>query len=178
MKFINIIGTTGSGKSTLARQLAQKQQLQYIELDNLLWLDDWQESANEALFLKLKIAMKNAATGWVIDGLYTRTIPMMMEKVDTVIWLDYSFHINLYRLTKRTFGRVISRKKLWEDSNNREILKLMLSKESIFIWLIKSYPKNRNKYFDLMQNPDYQHIRFIRLTTPAQTRRFIKHLNI
>jgi len=103
---------------------------------------------------------------------------MMMEKVDTVIWLDYSFHINLYRLTKRTFGRVISRKKLWEDSNNRESLKLMLSKESIFIWLIKSYPKNRNKYFDLMQNPDYQHIRFIRLTTPAQTRRFIKHLNI
>jgi adenylate kinase family enzyme len=44
MKFINIIGTTGSGKSTFARQLAQKQQLQYIELDNLLWLDDWQES--------------------------------------------------------------------------------------------------------------------------------------
>ncbi|WP_151715114.1 AAA family ATPase [Acinetobacter sp. TUM15071] len=178
MKFINIIGTTGSGKSTLARQLAQKQQLQYIELDNLLWLDDWQESTNEALFSKLKIAMKNATAGWVIDGLYTRTTPMMMEKVDTVIWLDYAFYINLYRLTKRTFGRVISRKKLWEDSNNRESLKLMLSKESIFIWLIKSYPKNRNKYFDLMQNPDYQHIRFIRLTTPAQTRRFIKHLNI
>jgi len=178
MKFINIIGTTGSGKSTLARQLAQKQQLQYIELDNLLWLDDWQESTNEALFLKLKNAMKNAATGWVIDGLYTRTTPMMMEKVDTVIWLDYAFHINLYRLTKRTFGRVISRKKLWEDSNNRESLKLMLSKESIFIWLIKSYPKNRKKYLALMQNPDYQHIRFIRLTTPAQTRRFIKHLNI
>lgn len=176
MKFINIIGTTGSGKSTLARQLVQKQQLQYIELDNLLWLDDWQESTNEALFLKLKNAIENAATGWVIDGLYTRTIPMMMEKVDTVIWLDYSFHINLYRLTKRTFGRVISRKKLWEDSNNRESLKLMLSKQSIFIWLIKSYPKNRNKYFDLMQNPDYQHIRFIRLTSPKQAVKFLEQI--
>jgi len=88
MKFINIIGTTGSGKSTLARQLAEKTKLQNIELDNLLWLDDWQESPNDALFLKLKIAMENAETGWVIDGLYTRTIPMIMEKVDTVIWLD------------------------------------------------------------------------------------------
>lgn len=176
MKFINIIGTTGSGKSTFARQLAQKQQLQYIELDNLLWLDDWQESTNEALFLKLKNAIENAATGWVIDGLYTRTIPMMMEKVDTVIWLDYSFHINLYRLTKRTFGRVISRKKLWEDSNNRESLKLMLSKESIFIWLIKSYPKNRKKYLALMQNPDYQHIRFIRLTSPQQAEKFLEQI--
>ncbi|NIE97355.1 AAA family ATPase [Acinetobacter sp. Tr-809] len=178
MKFINIIGTTGSGKSTFARQLAQKQQLQYIELDNLLWLNDWQESSNEALFLKLKVAMKNAATGWVIDGLYTRTIPMMMEKVDTVIWLDYPFYINLYRLTKRTFGRVISRKKLWEDSNNRESLKLMLSKQSIFIWLIKSYPKNRKKYLALMQNPDHQHIRFIHLTSPKQTRRFLAHLKV
>lgn len=176
MKFINIIGTTGSGKSTFARQLAQKQQLQYIELDNLLWLDDWQESTNEVLFLKLKIAMKNAASGWVIDGLYTRTIPIMMEKVDTVIWLDYPFHINLYRLTKRTFGRVISQKKLWEDSNNRENFKLMLSKESIFIWLIKSYPKNRKKYLALMQNPDYQHIHFIRLTSPQQAARFLKQM--
>lgn len=175
MKFINIIGTTGSGKSTFARQLAQKQQLQYIELDNLLWLDDWQESTNEALLNKLKIAVETAETGWVLDGLYTRTIPMMMEKVDTVIWLDYSFHINLYRLTKRTFGRVVSRKKLWEDSNNRESLKMMLSKESIFVWLFKSYPKNRKKYLALMQNPDYQHIRFIRLTTPKQTELFLKH---
>jgi adenylate kinase family enzyme len=64
MKFINIIGTTGSGKSTLARELAEKTKLQNIELDNLLWLDDWQESSNDALFLKLKVAMENAAAGW------------------------------------------------------------------------------------------------------------------
>ncbi|ENW16526.1 hypothetical protein GPS47_03975 [Acinetobacter haemolyticus] len=63
MKFINIICTTGSGKSTLARKLAYKRQLQYIELDDLLWLDDWQESSNEALFMKLKIAMDDASTG-------------------------------------------------------------------------------------------------------------------
>lgn len=176
MKFINIIGTTGSGKSTFARKLADKRKLQYIELDNLLWLDDWQESPNEALFLKLKIAIEQAATGWTIDGLYTRTVPMIMEEVDTVIWLDYPFHINLYRLTKRTLGRVISRKKLWENSNNRESLKLMLSRESIFIWLIKSYPQNRKKYSDLMQNPAYQHIHFIRLTSPQQTARFLKQM--
>lgn len=176
MKFINIIGTTGSGKSTLARKLAQKRQLHYIELDDLLWLDDWQESSNEALFSKLKTAMEDATSGWVLDGLYTRIVPMIMQQVDTVIWLDYPFHINLYRLTKRTLGRVISRKKLWENSNNRESLKLMLSKESIFVWLIKSYPKNRNKYFDLMHNPAYQHIQFIRLTSPKQTESFLKHV--
>ena len=40
---------------------------------------------------------------------------------------------------------------------------MMLSKESIFVWLFKSYPKNRKKYLALMQNPDYQHIRFMLL---------------
>lgn len=173
MKFINIIGTTGSGKSTLARKLAEKLKIQYIELDDLLWLDDWQESSNDALFYKLKVAMENAATGWVLDGLYTRTVPIILGRVDTVIWLDYPFHINLYRLTKRTLGRVISQKKLWKNSNNKESLKMMLSKESIFVWLMKSYPKNRKKYFNLMHNPAYQHIQFIHLTSPKQTRHFL-----
>ena len=85
MKFINIIGTTGSGKTTFARQLAHQIKLEHIELDNLLWLDDWQESADEAFFCKLKSSMEAAATGWVIDNLYTRSIEMIWSQVDTVI---------------------------------------------------------------------------------------------
>ncbi|WP_171493509.1 AAA family ATPase [Acinetobacter ursingii] len=169
MKFINIIGTTGSGKSTLAKQLSKQLNLVYIELDDLLWLDDWQESSNEALFLKLKIATENADTGWVLDGLYTRTIPMIMQQADMVIWLDYPFWVNLYRLTRRTLKGLVNQKPLWKHSNNRENLKLILSKQSIFVWLIKSYPKNRKKYLNLMKNPAYQHIRVIRLTSPKQT---------
>ena len=34
---------------------------------------------------------------WMV--FYTRRIPMVMQQVNTVIWLDYLFHINLYRLT-------------------------------------------------------------------------------
>ncbi len=173
MKFINIIGTTGSGKSTLAKQLSKQLNLAYIELDDLLWLDDWQESSNEALFLKLKIATENAEAGWILDGLYTRTIPMVMQQAEMVIWLDYPFWVNLYRLTRRTLKGLVNQKPLWKHSNNRENLKLILSNQSIFVWLIKSYPKNRKKYLNLMQNPAYQHIRFIRLTSPKQTAAFL-----
>ena len=178
MKFINIIGTTGSVKSTLAKQLSKQLNLVYIELDDLLWLDDWQESSNEALFLKLKIATENADTGWVLDGLYTRTIPMIMQQADMVIWLDYPFGVNLYRLTRRTLKGLVNQKPLWKHSNNRENLKLILSKQSIFVWLIKSYPKNRKKYLNLMKNPDYQHIQFIRLTSPQQTKEFLNRLGV
>lgn len=176
MKFINIIGTTGSGKSTLARKLAQKRQLQYIELDNLLWLDDWQESPNDAFFCKLKSSMDAASTGWVIDNLYTRSIDMIWSEVDTVIWLDYSFSINLYRLTKRTLWRALSRKPLWENSNNRESWKMMFSKQSIFLWMFQKYPQNKHRYLAMMQNPEYQHIRFIRLTSPKQATVFLQQI--
>jgi len=177
MKFINIIGTTGSGKSTFARKLAQKRQLQYIELDNLLWLDDWQESADEAFFCKLKSGMEAAATGWVIDNLYTRSIEMIWSQVDTVIWLDYSFSLNLYRLTKRTLWRAMSQKPLWENSNNRENWKMMLSRKSIFLWMLQKYPQNKQRYVAMMQDSKYQHIQFIRLTSPRQAQEFLKRLS-
>ncbi len=176
MKFINIIGTTGSGKSTFARQLAQKQQLHYIELDNLLWLDDWQESPHDEFFCKLKSSMDAAQAGWVIDNLYTRSVNMIWSKVDTVIWLDYSFSINLYRLTKRTLWRALSRKRLWEDSNNRESWKMMFSKKSIFLWMLQKYPQNKQRYLAMMQHPDYQHIRFIHLTSPQQAAAFLQQI--
>ncbi|MGG2096414.1 adenylate kinase [Acinetobacter haemolyticus] len=177
MRFINIIGTTGLGKSTLARKLAYKRQLQYIELDDLLWLDDWQESSNEALFMKLKIAMDDASTGWVIDNLYTRSIEMIWSEVDTVIWLDYSFSVNLYRLTKRTVWRALSRKPLWKNSNNRESWRMMFSKKSIFLWMFQKYPQNKQRYLTMMQDPKYQHIRFIHLTSPRKTAAFLKQIS-
>ncbi|MCH4246312.1 MAG: AAA family ATPase [Acinetobacter populi] len=176
MRYINVIGTSGSGKSTLARQLAVRLNLPYIEMDNLFWKNDWQQSTDEEFFAKLRHAMDKAEQGWVIDGNYTRTMPLKLEKIDTIIWLDYSFSINFYQLSKRTFTRILSRKQLWTDSNNHENWKIMLSKESIFIWMINTYSKNRQQYLAMMQDPKYQHIQFIHLTSPKQTKAFLRQL--
>jgi len=177
MKFINVVGTSASGKTTFARQLAQKLGLSYIEMDDLFWLDDWQETPDQEFFAKLQSQIDQAPRGWVLDGNYSRTLDLKLKYIDTVIWLDYSFSLNLYRSVKRAISRAVTQKRLWANSNNRENFKTsFLSKDSIILWMITHHAKNRKKYSDLMQNPAYQHIHFIRLTSPQQAARFLKQM--
>jgi adenylate kinase family enzyme len=59
MKKINVVGTSATGKSTFSRALAEKLDLHYIELDNLFWLDDWQECPDEVFFAKIESEVHN-----------------------------------------------------------------------------------------------------------------------
>ena len=53
---------------------------------------------------------------------------------------------------------------------------MMLSRKSIFLWMLQKYPQNKQRYAAMMQDPEYQHIQFIRLTSPKQTEAFLKQI--
>ena len=173
MKIINVIGTSGSGKTTFAKVLAEKLNSTYIELDNLYWKDYWEESSDEELSLNYsnaisKAKMNEISKGIIIDGCYSRFRSLIWQDIDTVIWINIPFHVNLYQTLKRTIGRVISQKKLWENSNNKESLKMILSKDSIIFWMLKTHFKNRKKYANWMKDPQYSHIHFIELNSKKE----------
>jgi len=170
---INVVGTSASGKSTFARALAAKLGLSYIELDNLFWLDNWQETADREFFDKIQAAIDQAKDGYVIDGNYTRSIPVKWAEIDSVIWIDLPFHLNLYRSIKRAIQRAISKQPLWPNSNNTESFSQMLSRDSIIWWMIKTHQKNRQHYLKLMHAPEYQHIHWIRLRSPREIDAFL-----
>ena len=52
----------------------------------------------------------------------------------------------------------------------------MLSRKSIFLWMFQKYPQNKQRYVAMMQDSKYQHIQFIRLTSPKQTEAFLKQI--
>lgn len=176
MKRINIVGTSASGKTTFSRQLANKLNLAYIELDDLFWQDDWEASSDAVFFDKIQKQIEHAKVGYVIDGNYTRTQNIKWQEVDVVIWLDLPFHVNLFRSVKRALHRLLTQKQLWENSNNKENLRLFLSRDSIVLWMIKTHAKNRKKYFAMMNDPQYSHIRFVRLRSRKQTKQFLDRL--
>lgn len=173
---INVIGTSGSGKSTLSRRLAAQLNVPYIEMDRLYWLPEWQGRSDEDFYALLEETL-NATPGWVLDGNYNRSRPIKWRDVDLVIWLDYGFWRTLRQAVLRVIRRAWQGKELWPGTGNTESFRrAFLSRESILIWTLKTWRHNRVRYATDMANPQYQHIRFVRLTSPQQVDTFLASL--
>tara|TARA_R110000868_G_scaffold32343_4_gene117667 strand:+ start:2588 stop:3112 length:525 start_codon:yes stop_codon:yes gene_type:complete len=171
LKRIIIIGTTGSGKSTLAKALASKLSYPYIQLDSLFWKADWQGEDDPEFFKKIESAI--SADHWIIDGNYGRSHHLSWPKADTVIWIDLPFALTFYQNFTRSLKRAIVRKELWPGTGNRESFLRMLSKDSILLWLIKTYKTNKQRYEERMVDPDFSHLTFYRLRSRKEINDFL-----
>lgn len=172
---INVVGTSASGKSTFGRKLAERLDIPFIEMDEVFWGADWREPPDAEFFPKLEIELGKKS--WVLDGNYTRTIPIKWKDIDLVIWLDYSFTRTLYQSIARAINRSYTKKELWPNTGNRESFRKLFSKDSIVLWMIRGYPRNRVKYLKAMKNTDFSHIEFLQLKSPKQARRYLESLS-
>lgn len=102
MERIVIIGCSGSGKSTLARALKEKLGLPVIHLDQLWWKPGWVESTKEEFDSRLSMALN--LDRWIIDGNYNRTIPIRLQRCDTIIYLDFNRWECLLGVLQRVIG--------------------------------------------------------------------------
>jgi adenylate kinase family enzyme len=177
MKRINVIGTSGSGKSTFSVKLSRKLNYPYIEMDAIFWKPNWKGSSDEEFFATLTSRL--AGEHWVLDGNYNRTSKIKWDRVDTIIWIDYSFSRTLFQAIKRAITRIVTQQELWGKAGNVESLKKsFFNKDSIILWTLKKYKANRIRYADLMNKPEYMHIEFIRLTGPTEAKAFLDELRV
>lgn len=175
LKRINVIGTSGSGKSTFAKNLANALNSPYIELDQLFWKANWEQPSDEEFFSKIENALNQET--WVLDGNYTRTIPIKWKNVTAIVWIDYSFPRTLFQAMKRAISRIRDGKEIWPNTGNIETFrKTFMSKDSILIWTLKTYRKNKANYGILSNDPNTSHIKFIRLKNPKEAQSFINEV--
>jgi adenylate kinase family enzyme len=99
MKRILILGSGGAGKSTLASRLGELLKLEVIHLDSYYWKSGWIETPKEEW--EEVIERLIIGDSWIIDGNYSRTLGQRIKECDTVIFLDRSRWICLWRVLKR-----------------------------------------------------------------------------
>ena len=172
---VNVIGTSGSGKSTLARKMSELLDLPLIEMDAVYWGPNWTEPTDDVYLPKIKNLTEK--TRWVLDGNYSRTTQIKWRYVQLVVWVDMSFLRTIYRVSSRCVKRAITQTEIWPGTGNRETLrKGFLSTDSVILWAITSYRRNRQRYEVMMGSPEYSHIWFERLRTPGAVSKFLDEL--
>lgn len=101
---ISIVGGSGSGKSTLCSILSKELNLPTIHLDSINFDSNWVEidkSKRDSI-----IADKASKDKWIIEGNYSKTLKKRFERVDLIIWLDYSTFALLKGISKRIFKSI------------------------------------------------------------------------
>jgi adenylate kinase family enzyme len=99
MKRILIIGSGGAGKSTLARKLGEKTGIEVIHLDQLYWKSGWVKMPADEWAGLVGELLKGES--WIMDGNFGGTFEMRAAAADTIIFLEISRFICLYRVLKR-----------------------------------------------------------------------------
>jgi adenylate kinase family enzyme len=167
-KKIVVVGSSGCGKSTFAHKLSKKINIQHYEIDAMFWKPDWVKTPNN----EFRELMDNVTSreSWIVDGNYRVVQDLTIGRADTVIWLDYSFPRVLYRVSLRTTKRLIKGTMLWH--NNRESLKLALSKDSIILYMITNYKSKRNWYVKLSSSEECKDINWIHIKNKRSEKEF------
>jgi shikimate kinase len=171
---IAVVGTSGTGKTTLARQLSARLRLPHVELDALHWDPGWVPTPAEIFVGRAETAL--GGDTWVVDGNYPEVRDLIWRRADTIVWLDYSLALTMWRLTLRTFRRVATREVLWNGNRERDLSAHFFSRDSIFLWALRTYGLRRREYPALLESSSYAHLRAVRLRSPRATNAWLASL--
>jgi len=171
MRRVSVIGGSGSGKTTVGRALATRLGVPFVELDELHWTHpNWElPELNE---FRARVETATLGERWVIDGSYGKARDLVWSRADTVVWLDPPFGLMLWRIVRRTVGRVRSGERLW--GIQQETLRgSFLSWDSVLLYALRTRPRRVRLYREWLARPEYAHLEVVRLRSQAEIERWL-----
>lgn len=167
-----IIGTSGSGKSTLAQLISKKLEIPHFDLDQLYFSPGWRCSEDDDFVQQVDVMTRGKS--WAVCGNYSVVQGMLMERTDFIVWLDYPFWKIFWQVSKRTFRRLYSKESCC-NGNYETYYRQFFTKDSIFWWVISSYPKRKKRYNMIITQGAYTG-KWVHISCPKDLENFLSML--
>jgi len=168
---ICVVGTTGSGKSTLAENISHCLHIPHFELDAFHWEPNWTEAPREVTRQRVEAFTRTEA--WVTDGNYSFCRDIIWSRTQALVWLDYPLALILWQLWRRTWRRVIKKELLW-GTNYERLWPQFFSKDSLFLWALKTYWRHKKTTTTLLSTPEYAHLIVIHFKSRRETEAWLR----
>ncbi|MCV7420619.1 AAA family ATPase [Mycobacterium yunnanensis] len=168
---IAIAGVTGSGKSTLAKRISSRLDLTYVEIDGLYHGPNWEPRRDFVRDVEAVIS----GDSWVVEWQYTAVRAKILERADTLIWLDLPTPLTLYQLTRRTVRRRLRKIELWNGNYEGPLLGFLTDPDHIVRWGIRTRNKLRDRVPALTEL--HPSLRVVRLASRADIELWVSRLS-
>jgi adenylate kinase family enzyme len=173
---IAVIGTAGVGKSYLARELARRLGLRYVDRDRIVVAGpQWQRRPQAESLPIFDEATRES--GWTYDGNLRASRSyeqLVLDRCDTIIWLDFPTWRVLASVIPRTLRRAITRERLW--NGNVEGWREVFSLDGSIAFVFRYYPRMRREYEALFANPQLASRTRIRFRRRHEVNRWLASL--
>jgi adenylate kinase family enzyme len=143
-----------------------------VDLDELGWEPGWKQASDPEFVRRLEDAL--SMPQWVLSGNYSRVQEKYLLAADTVIWLDYSLPLILWRVGVRTCRRVVFRESCC--NGNFESWRRTFSSESILLWVFRTYKRRRQSAQQLFESDQFPHLQKMRFSHPHQAQQWLDSL--
>jgi ATPase family associated with various cellular activities (AAA) len=173
---IVVVGRTGSGKTTLARELAAALGVPHVELDALYFGPEFSTAPLEVLRERTRKAI--AGERWVTDGNKRAVRDLVWPRADTIIWLDYSLGVSLWRLGRRARRRAAQLRGEAARTGRRGALpRQLLAAARGVLTALRSHAGQRREYATAFSDPANGHLAVARLRSPRATREWLARVS-
>lgn len=165
---ILVTGSSGAGKSTLRETISTILHLPTVEIDSLHHGPNWTPSPTFAA----DVDHFTSRPSWVIEWQYSQVRPLLLDRADTLVWLDHSRWTVTHRVVRRTLRRRVRRIELWNGNHEPPLRTIFTNRDHIVRWSWRTHRKRQREALDVAHRAGGP--RVVRLTGQTQVDTWIR----